>query len=401
MFWNWHQTACVARAARHARNAHTPPISGRNCANFSHPPAMIAGSSEALGFGRSQPGSQVPMQQRLAGTADLALDSAGIRSADLAMKSVVKSWAISRTWRPAPLGQSEPDAVLTENGTRGSFGPFGPLRPFLTESPAHRFIGVMSEGILAGKTGVVLGVANRRSIAWAVAQAWADAGASLIMSYQGERLRDNIEELAATLPGKTPVAPCDVSSDESVEEFFVAVSKHTRKIDFLLHSIAYAPREALEGRFADTSRDAFLTAHNISVYSLIAVTKAAMPYMTDGGSVITMSFYGAQKVFPNYNVMGVAKASLEATVRYLAYDLGPVGVRVNAISAGPVQTLAARGIGDFGEILRHYGQYAPMRRSCQPDEIGATAVFLASPGSAAMTGQTVFIDGGYEILGMT
>ena len=257
----------------------------------------------------------------------------------------------------------------------------------------------MENGMLAGKTGLVFGVANRRSIAWAIAQAWAAQGARLIFSYAGDRIRDNVEELAASLGGEVLVAPCDVSKDEDIRSFFEFVNSKTDRVDMILHSIAFAPKEALDGEFLNTSRDAFLMAQNISVYSLVALTRAASPLLTEGSSVITLSFYGAAKVFPNYNVMGVAKAALEASVRYLAYELGPRQVRVNAISAGPVNTLAARGIAKFSELLRVYSERAPLGRTCELEEIGQTGVFLASSASSGITGQTLYVDGGYEITG--
>jgi len=258
----------------------------------------------------------------------------------------------------------------------------------------------MMEKTLTGKTAVVFGVANRRSIAWAIAEALANAGAKIIFSYQGERLEQNVRELAASLDNDPWVAPCDVTSDEQIHEFFNFVRSKTSRIDVLLHSIAYAPREALDGLFLDTTRDAFHVAMDVSVYSLVALAREAAPLFVEGGSVITMSFYGAQKVFPHYNVMGVAKAALESTVRYLAYDLGPRKVRVNAISAGPVNTLAARGISGFTQMLNRYAELAPMGRSCTQEEIAQTALFLASDGASAITGQTIFVDGGYEIMGM-
>lgn len=258
----------------------------------------------------------------------------------------------------------------------------------------------MSDKPLAGKVGVVFGVANKRSIAWAIAQAWSNAGATLIFNYQGERVKDNVEELAATFGPSTPLYPCDVSSDAEIDTFFGKVREHTKVIDMVLHSVAYAPREALTGTFVDTTREAFQIAHNISAYSLLGLTRAALPFMTRGGSITAMSYYGAAKVIPHYNVMGVAKASLEATVRYLAYDLGPKKIRVNAISAGPVNTLAARGIGGFTEMLKHYDEHAPLKRNVEPDELGATGTFLASEGAAAITGQVLYVDSGYSIMGM-
>ncbi len=254
--------------------------------------------------------------------------------------------------------------------------------------------------VLSGKIGVVFGVANKRSIAWAIAQAWAAAGAKLIFNYQGERLKENVEELAGTFGSAVPIYPCDVSRESDIAEFFRNVRNHTDRVDCLLHAVAFAPREALEGEFINTSRSAFLTAHEISAYSLVALTREAVPLMANGGSVVAMTYYGSQKVVPHYNVMGVAKASLEASCRYLAYDLGPKKIRINCISAGPVQTLAARGISGFTTMLKQYQEKAPLRRSCDPAELGQTGVFLASDGAAAITGQVIYVDGGYEIMGM-
>ncbi|MBV8901316.1 MAG: SDR family oxidoreductase, partial [Verrucomicrobia bacterium] len=200
----------------------------------------------------------------------------------------------------------------------------------------------MTQQILAGKTGLVFGVANKRSIAWAIAQAWAAAGAKLIFNYQGERLKENVQELTSAFGPDVPLYPCDVSSDEEISRFFGQVRQATDRVDLMLHAVAYAPREALEGAFLDTTRDAFRVAHDISAYSLVALAREVAPLMTEGGSIISMTYYGSEKVFPHYNVMGVAKASLEATTRYLANDLGPRKIRVNCISAGQVQTLAAR-----------------------------------------------------------
>lgn len=258
----------------------------------------------------------------------------------------------------------------------------------------------MSNLALAGKVGLVFGVANKRSIAWGIAKAWADAGAKLIFNYQGDRLKENVEELAATFGADTPVAPCDVSRDEDITKFFDFVKSKTPRVDLLLHSVAFAPKEALEGNFIDTSREAFRVAHDISAYSLVAVSRAAAPLMTTGGSIVTMSYYGAEKVVPHYNVMGVAKAALEASVRYLAYDLGPKKIRVNAISAGPVNTLAARGISGFSAMLSHYEAHAPLKRNITLEELGATGVFLASDGAAGITGQTLYADAGYCVMGM-
>src|SRR6478672_7513317 len=253
---------------------------------------------------------------------------------------------------------------------------------------------------LEGKVGLVFGVANKRSIAWAIAQAWAEAGAKLIFNYQGERLKDNVEELAGTFGPDTPLYPCDVTKDEEVDAFFDKVATVTPKVDMLLHSVAFAPKEALEGDFLNTTREAYLTAHNISAYSLVHLSRKTAPLMTDGGSIVAMTYYGAEKVVPHYNVMGVTKASLEASTRYLAYDLGKKKIRVNCISAGPVNTLAARGISGFGQMLKHYEAHSPLRRNVLPDELGATGVFLASDGAAAITGQVIYVDSGYQLMGM-
>jgi enoyl-[acyl-carrier protein] reductase I len=254
--------------------------------------------------------------------------------------------------------------------------------------------------LLDGKIGIVFGVANKRSIAWAIARAWAGAGARLVFTYQGERLRENVEELAGTFGADTLILPCDVTQDDQIAAVFDAVRQKYGKLHLLLHSVAFAPREALEGRFLDTSREAFRIAHDVSAYSLVALARAAAPLMTDGGSIIAMTYYGAEKVVPHYNVMGVAKAALEACTRYLAHDLGPQQIRVNCISAGPVNTLAARGISGFLEMLKHYEQKAPLKRNVTPEELGATGLFLASDGAAAITGQVIYVDCGYQIMGM-
>ncbi len=255
-------------------------------------------------------------------------------------------------------------------------------------------------GLLDGKLGIVFGVANRRSIAWAIAQAWHGAGAKLAFTYQGERLKDNVEELAGAFGADTLILPCDVTRDEEIAEVFKVVADKFGTLHLMLHSVAFAPKDALEGQFINTSREAFRIAHDVSAYSLVALVQAAAPLMTAGGSVIAMSYYGAEKVVPHYNVMGVAKAALEASTRYLAYDLGPKRIRVNCISAGPVNTLAARGIGGFSEMLRHYETHAPLKRNVLPEELGAAGLFLASDGAAAITGQVLYVDCGYQIMGM-
>jgi enoyl-[acyl-carrier protein] reductase I len=253
---------------------------------------------------------------------------------------------------------------------------------------------------LSGKLGIVFGVANKRSIAWAIAQAWHKAGARLAFTYQGERLKENVEELAGTFGSDTLLMPCDVTKDEEIARVFAEVGQKFGKLHLLLHSVAFAPKDALEGQFINTSREAFRVAHDVSAYSLIALARAAEPLMTEGGSIVGMTYYGSEKVVPHYNVMGVAKAALEASTRYLAYDLGPKKVRVNCISAGPVNTLAARGIAGFTEMLKHYEAHAPLKRNVLPDELGATGTFLASDGAAAITGQVIYVDCGYQIMGM-
>ena len=255
-------------------------------------------------------------------------------------------------------------------------------------------------GLLDGKCGLVFGVANKRSIAWAIAQAWAREGAKLAFTFQGARLKENVEELAATFGSDTLLLPCDVTKDDEIARVFDEVRARFGTLHLLLHSVAFAPKDALEGEFVNTSREAFRIAHDVSAYSLVALARAAAPLMTEGGSVVAMSYYGAEKVVPHYNVMGVAKASLEASTRYLAYDLGPKRIRVNCISAGPVNTLAARGIAGFSEMLRVYQDRAPLKRNVVPEELGATGVFLASDGAAAITGQVIYVDCGYQIMGM-
>ncbi|HAV63378.1 MAG TPA: NADH-specific enoyl-ACP reductase [Verrucomicrobiales bacterium] len=253
---------------------------------------------------------------------------------------------------------------------------------------------------LAGKLGVVFGVANKRSIAWAIAQAWHNAGARLAFTYQGERLKDNVGELAGTFGPDTLILECDVTRDDHIDRVFTEVGQKFGRLDLLLHAVAFAPKDALEGEFVNTSRDAFKIAHDISAYSLVALARGAAPLMTNGGSIVAMSYYGAEKVVPHYNVMGVAKASLEASTRYLAYDLGPKKIRVNCISAGPMNTLAARGISGFTAMLKHYEAHSPLKRNVLPEELGATGTFLASDGAAAITGQVIYVDSGYQIMGM-
>ena len=251
---------------------------------------------------------------------------------------------------------------------------------------------------LTGRTAVVFGLANKRSIAWGIAQKLHEAGASLAICYQNERMRPDAEELIAELPGASGFQ-CDVSNDAEIETLFATFKEKFGKIEILVHAVAYAPAEELRGEFLNTSREGFRIAHDVSVYSLIAVSRAAAPLMTESGSIMTLSFFGAEKVVPNYNVMGVAKASLEATVRYLAWNLGPKNIRVNAISAGPIKTLAARGVGALGEMLKSHAERAPLHRNVDQLEVGGAALFLASDLSSAITGETIYVDCGYNIMG--
>jgi enoyl-[acyl-carrier protein] reductase I len=256
------------------------------------------------------------------------------------------------------------------------------------------------EQMLKDKTGIVFGVANKRSIAWATAQAMHDAGAHLIFTYQGDRLRENVESLTAESMPDSLLLPCDVTKQEEVDETFKRVGQQYGRLDFLVHSIAFAPRDALGGEYLDTSREAFLTALEISAYSLPQLARAAAPLMTEGGSIVTMSYYGAEKVVAGYNVMGVAKAALEASTRYLAKDLGHRNIRINAISAGPIQTLSARGVSDFSTMLKHHAERAPLGRNVDAREVGNVAVFLCSPLSSGITGEVIYVDCGYNIMGI-
>jgi enoyl-[acyl-carrier protein] reductase I len=253
--------------------------------------------------------------------------------------------------------------------------------------------------MLENRNGIILGVANKRSIAWACAQALAGAGARLAFTYQSERLKGNVEELAGTLGGETLLAQCDVQNAGEVEAAFRQVGEKFGRLDFVIHSLAFAPREALEGEFVSTTREAFQTALDISAYSLTEVARAAQPLMTDGGSIVSMTYFGAEKVVPHYNVMGVAKAALEASTRYLASDLGKHGIRVNTISAGPINTLAARGVGNLNTMLRHHAEMAPLKRNVEAREVGNAALFLCSDLSSAVTGEVLHVDCGYNIMG--
>jgi enoyl-[acyl-carrier protein] reductase I len=251
---------------------------------------------------------------------------------------------------------------------------------------------------LAGKTAVVFGLANKRSIAWGIAQKLHAAGATLAICYQNDRMKLEAQSLIDELPGASGFQ-CDVSVDQEIDTLFAALKEKYGKLEILVHAVAYAPAEELRGEFINTSREGFRIAQDVSVYSLIAVTRAAAPLMTEGGSVMTLSYYAAEKVVPNYNVMAVAKASLECTVRYLAWNLGPRNIRVNAISAGPIKTLAARGVGALGEMMKSHADRAPLHRNVDQLEVGGAALFLASDLASAITGEILYVDCGYNVMG--
>lgn len=251
---------------------------------------------------------------------------------------------------------------------------------------------------LQGRNAVVFGVANKRSIAWAIAQGLHQAGVRLAITYQNERLEQEAKDLILSLPGAEAFM-CDVSRDEDIARLYEQLNERFGTLHALVHSVAYAPAEELKGDFVNTTREGFRMAHDVSAYSLIAVARGAAPLMTDGGSIITMTYYGAEKVVPHYNVMGVAKAALECTVRYLAHDLGRQRIRVNAISAGPIKTLAARGISGLGEMMKSHAERAPLQRNVEVSEVGSTGVFLASDASSGITGEVIYVDCGYNIMG--
>ena len=254
---------------------------------------------------------------------------------------------------------------------------------------------------LAGKHGLIVGVANKRSISWAIAQAAAAAGARLALTYPSERLEENVRELAANLENPV-VLPCDVSSDQQITDLAAGVDREFGGLDFLVHGASFAPGDALSNPFVDTTRESFRIALDVSTYSLVALTRAVVPLLErrGGGCVLTLTYLGSQRVFTNYNVMGVAKAALEASVRYLASDLGPKNIRVNAVSAGPIKTLAASGIRGFSNILQVYRERAPLRRNVELGEVADAAVFLLSPASRAITGEVLLVDSGYHAVGI-
>jgi enoyl-[acyl-carrier protein] reductase I len=250
----------------------------------------------------------------------------------------------------------------------------------------------------AQKTAVIFGLANKRSIAWAIAQKLQQAGWRLAITYQNERLALEAKDLIAELPGAVG-SMCDVTQDGQIARLFGELKEKYGVLNGLVHSIGFAPESDLKGDFVNTTREGFRIAHDISVYSLIAVAREAWPLMTSGGGIVTLTYYGAEKVVPRYNVMGVAKAALEATVRYLANDLGPKAIRVNAISAGPIKTLASRGISGFGDMLKVQAERSPLKRNIDAAEVGATAAFLLSDAGSGITGETIYVDCGYNIMG--
>lgn len=259
----------------------------------------------------------------------------------------------------------------------------------------------MTSPAFAGRVGLVVGVANKRSISWAIAQAAARDGASLVLTHQNERLAENVQELAASLD-RPLLLPCDVSDDGQLDALFAAIERERGRLDFVVHGVAFADREDLDRPFVETSREGFRKALDISAYSLVAMSRRAAPLMekNGGGSILTLSFLGSDRVFPNYNVMGVAKAALESSVRYLAADLGPKNIRVNAISAGPIKTLAAAGISGFSSILQIYRDRAPLRRTVETAEVADAAVMLLGPAGRAITGEVLMVDAGYHAVGL-
>ena len=257
----------------------------------------------------------------------------------------------------------------------------------------------MANDLMAGKRGLIMGLANDKSIAWGVARALADAGAELAFSYQGDALKKRVDPLAAQL-GSDMVLPCDVGSEESSDALFDGIKKRWDTIDFVVHAIGFSDKNELRGRYVDTSRGNFAMSMDISVYSFTAVMQRAEKMMNKGGSAVTLTYYGAEKVMPHYNVMGVAKAALEASVKYLAEDLGKDGIRVNAISAGPIKTLAASGIGDFRYIMKWNEYNSPLRRNVTIDEVGKSALFLLSDLGSGTTGENLHVDAGYHVVGM-
>ncbi len=257
----------------------------------------------------------------------------------------------------------------------------------------------MTARLMNGKRGLIMGLANDKSIAWGIAKACADHGAELAFSYQGEALKKRVDPLAAQI-GSEIILPCDVSDEESVDALFAELEKLWGKIDFVVHAIGFSDKNELRGRYVDTSRDNFLMSMDISVYSFTVVCRRAAAMMNEGGSLLTLTYYGAEKVMPHYNVMGLAKAALEASVRYIAEDLGKEGIRCNAVSAGPIKTLAASGIGDFRYIMKWNEYNSPLRRNVTIDDVGGSALYLLSDLGAGVTGEVLHVDAGYHAVGM-
>ena len=253
--------------------------------------------------------------------------------------------------------------------------------------------------LLEGKRGLILGVANKRSIAWGIAQSVSREGARLALTYQGERLEENVRELAASLEDPV-ILPCDVAKDDDLAALAAGVQKELGGLDFVVHAVAYALREELDGEFLNTSREGYRLAQDISSYSLTALCRAVVPLMPNGGSIVTLTYLGGERVVPHYNVMGVAKAALEMSVRYLAADLGPKGIRVNAISAGPIKTLAASGVHGLSKMLEYHRTHAPLRKNTEQEEVGDTGLYLVSSLSRGVTGEIIHVDGGFHVMGM-
>src|SRR5262249_49540183 len=304
--------------------------------------------------------------------------------------------ALARDVAPCSRTATGRSAAATSRVTAGNSGDGNDRRKNSAEEETPN----NSMSILSGKSGLIVGVANKRSISWAIAQAAAAAGARLALTYPNERLEENVRELAATLE-KPPVLPCDVTSDEQIDALASSIDAEFGGLGFLLHGAAFAPKDELNNPFVQTSREGFRIALDVSAYSLIGLTRAMMPLMKKrgGGSVLTLTYLGSQRVFTNYNVMGVAKAALEASVRYLASDLGPDNIRVNAISAGPIKTLAAMGIKDFSSIRDVYKERTPLRRNIELDDVADAAMFLLGPAGRGVTGEILMVDAGFHIMG--
>jgi len=257
----------------------------------------------------------------------------------------------------------------------------------------------MTQIDMTGKRALIMGVTNHRSLGWGIAQKLRDAGAELAFTYQGDRLRGEVEKLTADMPG-TRIYPCDVTDRAQLEAVYDDLGKHWDGIDAIVHAIAFAPRAAMDGRYIETTRDDWVTALEVSAYSLVSIAQVAEPLLNEGAGIVTLSYYAAEKVVPKYNVMGIAKSALEASVRYLAYDLGAKGVRINAVSAGPVKTVAARSIPGFMKMYKRFTEMAPLGKPITQEEVGNLGLFLLSPMAGAITGEVVYVDSGYHVMGM-